>query len=203
MQQINLYLPEFRPNREPLRSIHMVWGLLALIALLGLFSAFSSYRNHSLEQQIVQEQDAAKNLQLELQKINLQQSPRQTALLENEIQRLQHERNRRQQILMVISQQDLGNSKGFSPQMQAMARQSLDTLALESFSFQQGGSYVEFSGKTRQADQVPLYLQRLRDEPSFTSVRFGVLNLERQADLGAILNFQLAKPETSATEGKK
>lgn len=202
MQQINLYLPEFRPNREPLRARHMLWGLLGLIVLLALFTGYSNYHTRHLEQQLVQEKSALEALQLELQKISLQQASRQTNQLDNEVLRLQQERERRKQILAIISSQDLGNAKGFSAQMQAIARQSLETLALEAFSLQEGGNYVEFSGKTRQPDQVPLYLQRLRSESSFASVRFGVLNVERETSDAVALNFQVAKP-VAVKEGKK
>lgn len=202
MQQINLYLPEFRPNREPLRAHHMFWVLLGFIVLLALYTGYSNYQTRELEQQLVQEKAGLEALQLELQKLSLQQASRQTNQLDNEILRLQQERERRKQILAVISSQDLGNSKGFSEQMQAIARQSLETLALEVFSLQEGGNYVEFSGKTRQPDQVPLYLQRLRTEPSFVPVRFGVLNVEREKSDAVALNFQVAKP-AAAKEGKK
>lgn len=202
MQQINLYLPEFRPNREPLRAVHMLWGILGLIILLGLFSGYSSYQTRQLEQELLQEKLALETLQLELQKLALQPSSRQIHQLDSDIERLQLERSRREQILTVISRQDLGNSNGFSSQMEAMARQSLSTLALESFSLQEGGSYVEFAGVTRQPDQVPLYLQRLRGEPSFAAVRFGVLNVERKAANAVALNFQVAKSITEK-EGKK
>jgi hypothetical protein len=200
MQQINLYLPEFKPNREPLRSIHMVWAALAFILLLIAFSFYSSARNSQLEQALDAERKAMETLQLDLQKISAQQARNQPAQLDAEIERIQGEIARRRQILGLISSQNFGNTSGFSEQLRALARQSLDTLAVESFSLLRGGNYVELTGKTHRADQVPLYLQRLRSEPGFASVGFGVLNVEREKEGGAALNFTVAKPKEQ--EGK-
>lgn len=204
MQQINLYLPEFRPNREPLRSAHMLWGAVAVLVLLILFSVFSNYRNGELRQRIAAQQIAVAETQAKLQSLSLQIQPNQHAQLEAEIQRLQSERERREHILAVISNSDLGNTKGFSGQLQTLARQSLDTVSIERFSLQQGGNYVELRGTTARADQVPLYLQRLRSEDSFAPVRFGVLRVERGESAAMPLKFQLTKAQdekTTAADG--
>lgn len=199
MQQINLYLPEFRPNRAPLRAQHMALAIMGFIVLLGLFSMYSLYRQGQLEDQLAQEKLALESTQLQLQKLALQ-APLQSKQLDDELLRLQKERDRRQQILAVISNQDLGNAKGFSGQLTAMAKQSLDSLALETFALQKGGRYVEFSGKTRQPDQVPLYIQHLRTEADFAAVRFGVLTVERDEKNNQALSFRVAK--SAANEEK-
>ncbi len=194
MQQINLYRPEFRPSCEPLRSVHMLWGLVALIFLLSFYSGFTHQGNARLQQQLANEQALLESQHLTLQKLSLQQTQNQPAQLDAEIERLQQEIERRKQILALITDQDFGNTKGFSAHIQAMARQSLETLALESFSLKSGGNYVELAGKTRKPDQVPLYLQRLRAEDSFSKTRFGVLNVERDEQDAYMLQFQVAKP---------
>lgn len=201
MQQINLYLPEFRPNREPLRSVHMLWALIALAVLLVLFSSFSSYRNGQLREQVAAEKNALEDMQMQLQKLSARQPPNQRAQMEAEIQQLQRERERRQQILAIISRQDLGNTTGFSAQIAALARQSLDTLSLQRISLQQGGNYVEFSGAARAADQIPVYIQRLRNEASFAEVNFGVLRVERAQNSGTPLMFEIAKAREDKTMG--
>lgn len=194
MQQINLYRPEFRPSREPLRAAHMLWGVVALIFLLGFYSGFTYQGNARLQQHVADEQALLESQQLTLQKLSLQQTRNQPAQLDAEIDALRQDIGRRQQILALITDQDFGNTTGFSAHIQAMARQSLETLALESFSLKSGGNYVELAGKTRKPDQVPLYLQRLRAEDSFSKVRFGVLNVERNEEDAYVLQFQVAKP---------
>ncbi len=193
MQQINLYLPEFRPNREPLRAIHMLWGALVLLVLLVCFSVYSNHQHGLLQTQLVAEQKAQETLQTQLKVLAAQKPAQASADLDVKITQLQKNVQRHQQILAMISSQDLGNDKGFSAQLNALAQASLNTISVKSFSLQRGGKYAELTGLTRSADQIPLYLQRLRKDPSFTDVGFGVLSIERDTEQGGLLKFSLAK----------
>lgn len=193
MQQVNLFLPEFRPNSEPLRAIHMAWGLLFVFVLM-LAVSLHTYRQHSqLAHQVAQVKQAQEALQAQL-KILSAQKPVQTGTdLTAKIQKLQSDLQRRKQLSLMIASQNLGNNKGFSAQLMALANAVPSTLSIESFSLQNGGTYAELSGKARGADQVPLYLQKLRADPSFANVGFGVLNIERDEKSSEILDFTLAK----------
>ena len=193
MQQINLYLPEFRPNREPLRAIHMLWGALALLILLIGFSVYSNHQHGLLQQQLLAEQKAQETMQAQLKVLTAQKPAQASADLDLKITQLQKNVQRHQQILAMISSQDLGNDKGFSAQLNALAQASLNTISVQSFSLQRGGKYAELTGLTRSADQIPFYLQRLRKDPSFSEVGFGVLNIERDKEQGGLLKFSLAK----------
>jgi hypothetical protein len=193
MQQINLYLPEFRPNREPLRAIHMLWIGLALLVLLIVFSFYSNHQYAVLEQQLAQEKAAQQNLQTQLQAFSVKKPAQSSAELDIKIAQLQKNLQRHLQILSMISHQDLGNDKGFSPQLNALGQASLSSISVETFSLQRGGKYVELGGLTRSADQIPLYIQRLRRDSSFTDVGFGVLSIERDKEQAGLLKFSLAK----------
>lgn len=193
MQQINLYLPEFRPNREPLRAIHMLWGALVLLVLLVCFSVYSNHQLGLLQTQLVAEQKVQDTLQAQLKVLAAQKPAQASADLDVKITQLQKNVQRHQQILAMISSQDLGNDKGFSAQLNALAQASLNTISVKSFSLQRGGKYAELTGLARSADQIPFYLQRLRKDPSFTDVGFGVLNIARDTEQGGLLKFSLAK----------
>ncbi len=195
MQQINLYLPEFRPNREPVRAIHMLWGGVALLVVLIVFSFYSNHEYKLLEQQLAQEKNAQQALQAQLQVLSSKKPAQSSAELDAKVAQLQKNLQRHLQILSMISHQDLGNDKGFSSQLNALGQASLSTISVESFSLQRGGKYAELSGLTRTADQIPLYLQRLRRDSSFAEVGFGVLNIERDKEHSGLLKFNLAKPK--------
>ena len=204
MQQINLYLPEFQPNREPLRAIHMLWAGLVLIILLILFSIYSNHQYKLLEQQLAGEKAAQQNMLTQLQAISAKKPAQTSAQLDAKIAQLQKNLQRHIQILSMISHQDLGNDKGFSAQVSALGQASLNTMSIDSFSLQRGGKYAELKGLTRSADQIPLYLQRLRKDPAFAEVGFGVLAIERETQSG-LLKFDLAKAkdEKDAAGGKR
>lgn len=195
MQQINLYLPEFRPRRQPVQAIHMAWTLLVVAVLLIVMSMWSAGRTGALERQVT---EAATQLQ-EQQALVMQlqnQTPTQGGPdLEAEVALLQQEIRRRERIKTLMTRQNLGNAEGFSEQMQGLARQSLNDLALEWFSLQHGGRYVELGGRVRSADLVPLYLQRLRQESSFAEARFGILDVGRDDAPAPGLAFNLTRAQ--------
>lgn len=195
MQQINLYLPEFRPNREPLRAIHMMWASLAFVILLIVYSIYSSHQHKLLEQQLAQEKITQQNMMAQLQLIGAKKPAQTSAQLDVKIAQLQKNLQRHQQILNMIAHQDLGNDRGFSAQVSALGKESLNTISLEAFSLQAGGKYAEISGLTRSADQIPLYMQKLRKDPAFAEVGFGVLNMTRDNQSG-LLKFSVAKAKT-------
>ncbi len=193
MQQINLYLPEFQPNREPLRSIHMLWGVATFIILLIAVSVMSAQRNQ--QRTDVLEHNRLRLEQLKIQVVQLEQQRPKNNLADLDAQAvaLGEELNRREQIFHVIANKDLGNNHGFSAHLEALGRQSLETISVEVFSILAGGNYLELAGKATAVDQIPLYIQRLRSESAFTQSAVGILNaVPLDAEKG-VYSFSLAK----------
>ncbi len=178
MQQINLYLPEFQPNREPMRSIHMLWGLAGFLILLVLFSFYTVNTNKQRALALDSSRQQLEATKSRLAQLEQQRPQQDLAQLDADILHLQSELQRRQQIMGVIVDKKLGNNSGYSAHLFALGQQSLDTISLQAFSLQQGGGYVEFAGTTLAADQVPLYIQRLRTQPAFAEASFGVLRIK-------------------------
>ncbi len=203
MQQINLYLPEFRPNREPLRSVHMAWGAGIFFLLLIVISLFSASANRELAQALQQSQAKVEQLKAQVTQLEQQRPQSDLAELDAQIVHFTQELERREQIFSIIANKNLGNNTGFSSHLQALGRQSLSTLSLSAFSLQQGGNYVEFAGRAQAADQIPLYIQQLRSEPVFAQSAFGVLNLEPLQNKSGVFEFSLAKQSVDEKNGPK
>jgi MSHA biogenesis protein MshI len=166
---------------------------VVFLVLLICFSFYSKHQQTLQQKQLDKDQQAQQVLMAQLQVLSAQKPAQSSLELDGEITQLQKKLQRHQQILSMISHQDLGNDKGFSAQLNALGQASLSTISVESFSLQRGGKYVELSGLTRTADQIPLYVQRLRKDSSFTNVGFGVLNIERDEKQSSLLTFSLAK----------
>jgi hypothetical protein len=203
MQQINLYLPEFQPNREPMRSIHMLWGLVLFLVLLVVFSFYTVNTNKQKTLMLETSRQQLEATKSRLTQLEQQRPQQNLAQLDADIVRLQNELQRRQQILGVIADKKLGNNTGYSAHLYALGEQALDSISLQAFSLLQGGAYVEFAGKTLAADQVPFYIQRLRTQPAFAEASFGVLRITPAASGGAF-DFFVARdnPRNSAAVGK-
>lgn len=201
MQQINLYLPEFQPNREPLRAVHMLWGGVVLVVLLLIASIVSSNSNKTLSGQVETQRAQLDQLKRQLDELNKSQPQANLAALDAEILGLLNDFMRRERLVGIVSNTNLGNSNGFSGQLRAMARQSLETISLDAFSLSRGGNYAELMGKTLASDQVPLYIQRLRTETSFSKVAFGVLHIVPSEQQAGLFEFSLAKQTVDDKSG--
>jgi hypothetical protein len=193
MQHINLYLPEFHPNREPFRAIQMLYAFIAVFILLFLLTFFTHRQHSQLLQELTKIQASQQELQTHLQKIAQQKPIRSGIALDADVKRLTNDLQRGQKITAILSSRYLGNDKGFSAQLNAFAQAALSAISLETFSLQQGGSYAELAGKTTGADQVPLYVQRLREDASFAKVGFGILSIEQDKTQQGVLVFSLSK----------
>ncbi len=200
MQQINLYLPEFHPRREPLNARHMGAAVLAALVVMVLWSLWSASHTDRLESQLDTERGELQSVQAQVQELTARLPARRGDSVEEQVARLRDEVRRREQILRLITRQNLGNAEGFSRQLQTLARQSMEDLALERISLLSGGNYAELSGRVRQPELVPVYLQRLRSEQSFARVGFGVLNVAREPDdRGPGLTFSVQRADRESS----
>jgi Tfp pilus assembly protein PilN len=195
MQQINFYLPEFQPNREPFRASQILLLLILLVILLTAVTIKSSFNNRELEKQLLSNKVQVDDLKGQLQQFVHLSPQTDVIVLDNQIARLKNDVVRKLQLLQVIAYQPLGNSTGFSAQLETMARQSSDNLSLSIFSLKAGGSYLEMVGQARTAGHVPAYIKALKTEASFREISFGVVDVSPdQSGLYKFVVAQAANP---------
>lgn len=189
MQQVNLYLPEFRPKVDPLSAERAAILLGLLIAVL---TGFQFAR--------VSDMNAARNLasDLEAQQLSLQQTsdelkkrPRavRDAALELEAENLRDAITNREGVAGIISSRSMGNDSGFSRHLVAMGRHKLDGVALRDFTLDAGGAFLRLEGVSQKAELVPLYVSHLQADENFSRTKFGYLTLQ---NLGAGVSFLLS-----------
>lgn len=199
MQQVNLYLPEFQPRRVWLDVPQMAAALGLVLLLIIAMIFFSAARTEQLSEALEAEREQLKTLQSRVQTLAAELPARRGKNIEEQVAELQTEVARREQILRLITQQNLGNADGFSEQLVSLARHVPDDLALSAFSLQSGGQYVELFGRVREPEIVPLYLQNLRRDRSFSDVRLGVLEVAREPDdTGPGLRFSVKRASSDA-----
>lgn len=196
LQQVNLFRPEFRPQRNhfALPTMLTTWGVM-----LVFFASLQFWGWYQIQK--TQEQLTTVELhQLKvLQQLNAMRdsTPRiKKVQLDTRLKKVQIEVDRRRQILHIMKGQSRGNASGFSAYLISLSRQALDGMSLEYFGLLQGGDYVELSGWTRRAELVPAYVQRLRNENSFRNSRFGDMSIERIAEQRTdVLRFKFGEAE--------
>lgn len=197
-QQVNLYTREFRLHEQALSARTLLCFLATLVLLLAIWDTSNFMRLRSVEEAVIELQAKEQHLSTRLAELRGSRPSGSRSGLEREIAVLRADIKRRQELQSLITQQNLGNIRGFSPFMTGLARQAHEDLWLTQIRFLEGGRYLEMAGWTRRAERVPLYLQQLRKEEAFTETRFGVLAIRGRDEGQPYLHFTLLKKEDDA-----
>lgn len=191
LQQVNLYLPELRPQRDWLNARFAALLCAAFIAFMLVMQLVWGLRAGALEEQIAQQQAVVADLQAQVDKLKLTSTAVARQPLDETVAQLEAAIANRKKVGRILSGQNMGNSQSFYAHMQSLARESHSDLALERFTFSRGGNYVQMHGWARSAEAIPLYLQRLKNDPVFQQAHFGLLSISSQPDSDRALEFSL------------
>lgn len=165
-QQINLYNPALFPRRDWL-SVRIVGSVLLALLVVVLLAAvmlgvelYGANKKLAVLNQSVSSRDAAvKAMQASIRPKH--PDPR----LQAEVERTTAAVGRMQRALQLLEQGGLGEAGGFSPYMQAFARETLDGVWLTGFNVGADGEFA-LRGRALKADSVSVYLKRLQGEPA-------------------------------------
>jgi len=180
MQQVNLFLPEFRPKKEWLTAASLASVVIGVIVLFIVFHLLAMNNLQRLKAQVMELENRQVVAQNQLDSMKARAKPFQDNQLDSQLKYLRAALKSRRQVEQIIASQNLGNAAGFSVPMEALARHSFDSIALERIRLSRGGKYLQFKGYTRQPEDVASYVQRLQEDESFSYTRFGLLTLGKK-----------------------
>ncbi len=195
MQQIDLYLDEFRPQREVANHLQVL-GLWVVVTALSL--ALAGYRVvtiDALRQQVVaaeQDLDSVREQKRALAKrigrpARTDRSPETLASLEQQLVNIQA-------TLTELERFQLVSTPGFSGVLTALAANARSDLTLDHIQVSEDNLLL--SGETMGAEALPVWLLSLRKHPILSQYPIGDLKLERiEGDLGR-LRFLLGSSES-------
>lgn len=191
-QQVNLYTEELRPRKVPLQVSSLVLAVIAACVVIVAITAYTRY-------DLVLKQQAQADLnqrQAQLQKqveelAGVVASQRIDPSLEPSIDAVTADIGRHQRLLAEVARLVSDDRGVFSPYMEAMARQVPADLWLTGFRLNLNTDRVRLSGRARSGAQVPLYLERLGQEPVFRGRIFEHFSLDRD-DSDRWIDFRVA-----------
>lgn len=191
-QAINLYTEELRPSRERLQATSALTLMLLAVLLVAISSAFVRYQGSELAARQDRLQQQNQQLQSAVEQLSAQVSARRSDPgLESALERINNTIVRRQRLLARVENLVRDDSAGFSAQMAALARQVPEGVWLTGFILEAEPGRITLSGGTQQASSVPVFLENLGNEPSFTGRTFGSFSLQRE-DEGRWIRFRVA-----------
>jgi Tfp pilus assembly protein PilN len=185
-QQINLYQPIFRKQRQIFSALTMVQasGVVAA-ALLGIYF-YGLWQVTALEREVAQLERREQAAIAQLGGIDPTLSTQQRNDVDHELRMLNQTLLGQRRLIDVLGQQPLGTTEGFSPYLAALGRQHGAELWLTEFAINGATSALELAGESVRADLVPEYLQRLGHEPALVGQRFDRLHIERNEDRAGV-----------------
>lgn len=176
-QQINLY-PRIEAPRVSwpslVRTAQAAVALLALLLLVSLLLRGAvSWRERALAAEQARLEDLRR--QVEAKQAAASRSP--SALLAQKVAQLTQQRGRQEQMLGLLTQADGG--EGFSPRLDALARQTVSGVWLSQVRLDGPAGGMGLEGLALQADRIPRYLQGLSAQAPLRGVEFRAVRLER------------------------
>jgi len=183
-QQINLYQPIFRKQRQIFSATTLAQLLGIVAAALLLLYGYGVLQVRSLEADVVQLEGREKALTTQLARIDPTQNQHRRAEVDEELKRLNATLVTQQRLIDVLRERPLGSKTGFSGYLAALGRERTPELWLTQFAINGSTGALELAGRSTRPELVPEYLQRLGREQALTGQRFDALEIEHDATNG-------------------
>ena len=189
-QQINLFNPVFLRKKKYFSAATMAQALGFIAAGMVVFSAYSSYQVKKLAAAAAQSQAQLDSQRTQLANLVKQQAPggKSTALAD-ELARTEVAAKTRRDLLTSLRTGALGNVKGFSRYLAALARSRTDGVWLTGVAVGGDENDLQVRGRVLRPELVPEYLQALNTEEVMRGRRVTELTLtavrETKAEVAA------------------
>lgn len=166
-QQINLYLPELRPNREWMTAARLVKAVAIAIVVMILLSSWNYWQRSNLQAElaVVQGELTAQTERTEQIERDAASRTSNQALL-RDIETRESRLAQSQELLEFLRNTTLGNSTGYSEYVKDLSRASFDGIWLTEFRIAGGSDSVYLRGNALQTAMVPDYVGRLSGSQS-------------------------------------
>jgi hypothetical protein len=183
-QQINLYQPILRKQRQIFSAATMAQALGVVTAALLAIYAYASVNVAALEAEVAAPADRETSLTTQLTRMDPALGASRRTELEAEVARLNATLEGQDKLIAELRKQPLGDAAGFSSYLAALGRQRTPELWLTALAINGGTGAVELEGRSLRPEMVPKYMQRLGKEVALAAQRFDRFEIERDAENG-------------------
>lgn len=193
MQQINLYQPMFRQQRKVFSAVTMLQIVGFFVVVLGAVYAYNVHSLQPFRDELARTNAGFERLAARVDQMRSNASgSAELRLLDQDIARLTRDLEHRRRLQQVLASGSFGNTEGFSPYFEALARGHVDGAWLTDITLEKGGRRLGIGGLTVDPELVPVYLKRLGENPVFRKRGFNVLELARSENHERAVKFNIA-----------
>lgn len=197
-QQINLYDPRFRKQKQHFSAATLLVALAAVLVLSAAVQSLYAWQNRTLQASLAQAEQRTAALQAQtLQFARELGGQGAGAAVGDELARLEARLRARRDLLATLQAGAGGNAEGFSPYLAALARRTMDGVWLTGVDIgaldRAGGARaLVLRGRVLQAALVPSYIRSLDNEAPFRGRSVHELRVSAKAERAA--EFSLTIP---------
>lgn len=204
MQQINLY-QSASSNEGEGPSIIVIAAIVGVVTL-GCVGDYASllWGKYKLNSELKTTETAA--VKIEQQLANFKQGFRDPVLdetLPQQLARKQQENARFMRAMAYVQGQLQTASKGFGDPLQALADHHSNGVWLTHIDLRKGGSQINLSGMTAEANNIPKYFGSLSQSDAFKGQRFTGFEISRSEKQPELLSFSLNATPAEADAANK
>lgn len=161
-QQVNLYLPEFRPRRDWLTVPRLAALMGLLVLVLGSLAGYDIWRRYSLTEELAVVQQALATQTRVTEQIEASLASRATdQSLVAEVATREESLASLNGTLATLRTLALGNVNGFSEHLKNISRASFDGIWFSEIRITNGGTGAYLAGTALQSSMVPGFIDRL------------------------------------------
>ena len=177
MQQVNLYLPEFRPRQEWITARALALTALGVILVMVFSALLAKTRLDRYEQTILVLEQQQEQARARVEAIKSRANPGDAASLDAQMARLRESINTRLVVSDLIAGQSLGFDRGYSARLGVFAETVPEGFALDQFRFSGGAAKIELRGHSRNAANIAQFVAQLKNSEAFEEATFGRLSV--------------------------
>lgn len=161
-QQINLFLEEFRVQKDPLTAVLMGKIIGGVLGIMLMLSSYDLLVRWSLGNELSEIREV---LVVETRKTNeideLLARRSENTVLSNRLEQAEIRLVASQEIRDFLSETQLGNLNGFSEYFKDLSRASMNGLSITNFTFSNGGGNAQLVGHVLDSATVPRYVDNI------------------------------------------
>jgi len=178
-QQINLYQPMFRQQRQIFSAVMMIQTSAAMLVVLMAIYVFGLWQVRALEAEATLLVDSELTKTAQLAGLDPSTGIQRRADVESELEQVNAQLLQQQRVMNMLEERPLGTTEGFSAYLQALARSHDPRLSLHKISINGARSAIELVGHSLHADAIPAYLTALGREEALAGQRFDEFRIDK------------------------
>jgi len=185
-QQVNLYQPIFRRQRQIFSAVTMSQSAAIVIVALMTIYFFGLWQVGLLEAQVLELEGRERAYSAQLARLDPTENTNRRQEVERELERLNSTLLAQQRLIDILRAQPLGSTSGFSAELAALGRRHSAGLWLTELRIIGGTDSIELAGRATDPGMIPAYLLRLGEEEALSGKRFDQFEIERTKDSGEL-----------------